>query len=162
MHSTALALRGAGAGLVPPQPAPEGFNLAGLRAFASVPEHCGVTTLRGAVVVYDPDHIHREGVIEGAFYVIESQRPPSSMDYARWLEEERHGASRRAQPLSPLTTSRRIVQMVRLAERPDWWWHRLPSGFHDGPLEDWSIGFNVVGKVVGLYAPDLGKKGAAQ
>lgn len=158
MGNTAIAIRSS----LPAQPDP--FDLPTLRRFDAVPDHCGVTALRGAVVVYDPDHIHREGVIDGAFYVVESQHPPSHMEWRRWLDHEiaDEHVDRRAQPFSPLDTRRRVVQLVRHPKLAGHWLRRESSGFSDGPYPDWSICFGTVGKVVGLYAPDLGKKEAAQ
>jgi hypothetical protein len=149
MHSTALT-RPAEA----MAPAHAGFTLPELRVFTSVPEHHhGIVALRGAVVVYETDALSREGVLDGAYYVVENQHPPAGMRMDRWLEGEWEGSDRRAQPRSPLNVSRRVVQLVRCAERPGHWWQLQTSGFSDGPYPDWSVCFNLVGKVVGIYRP---------
>jgi hypothetical protein len=31
---------------------------------------------------------------------------------------------------------------------------RLASGFRDGPIHNWAIGHNFVGKVAGIYRPE--------
>lgn len=160
MTSTSLARRCTEISAAVSQQEP--FMLPDLHLFTSIPEyHHGIATLRGAVVVYATDTLFREGVIDGAFYVIENQHPPSNMEWRRWLRLELadENVERRCQPFSPLTTSRTVVQIVRCPSGQNRWWRRLPSGFSDGPLEHWSIGFNIVGKVVGLYAPDYGQKG---
>lgn len=139
----------------PALPACEPLSLPQLRVFVSVPDHCGVVSLRGTVVVFDPDPLHREGVRAGSFYVLENQHTPACMQWRRWLREElgdEHVESR-AQPRSPLKTSRHVVQLIRDTRLPNHWTRRLESGFCDGPYQDWSIGFNLVGKVVGIYRP---------
>lgn len=145
MVSTALAL---------PAQEPEGFTLPEMRVFTSIPDchYYGIATLRGAVVVYE-DCLGREGVIEGAFYVVEDQNAPSGLTFDRWLQGEWEGAARRAQPFSPLKISRRVVQLVRCEGMDGHWWQHQSSGFSDGPYPDWSVCFNLVGKVVGIYAP---------
>lgn len=158
MTSTALVRRGE----VTAPPKPEPFTLPDLRVFSTIPEyHHGIVTLRGAVVVYATDTLYREGLVDGGFYVVERQHTPCGMNWRRWLllELADEHVERRAQPFSPLTTSREVVQLVRCPGDGDRWWQRLPSGFSDGPLEGWCIGNNIVGKVVGLYAPGYGKKG---
>lgn len=139
-----------------PAPAAGRFTLPGLQIFDRVPEHCGVAALQGAVVVYDPDILHREEVQEGAFYVRESQRPAALMQWETWLrlEVQEQFCSPGSQPRSPLRTAREVIQLVRRpVGEPDRWWHRLASGFLDGPYYDWAFALNLVGKVVGIYLP---------
>lgn len=139
-----------------PAPLPE-FHPASLKVFRSIPAyHHGIVALRGAVIVYETDTLYREGVQDGSFYVVESQYPPANMAWESWLwaeceDEHKH---RRAQPRSPLKTSREVVQAIRCPGGEDRWWYRLPSGFTDGPIQGWSIGHNFVGKVAGIYRPE--------
>lgn len=162
MHSTAVAHRVPVNPVAPPQPLAESFDLPDLRVFTSIPDYhyYGIVALRGAVIVYE-DTLCREGVIEGAYYVVENQHPPAGMTMDRWLEYEWEDSHRRCQPRSPLKVSRRVVQLLSCKEMPGHWWQRQSSGFNDGPYPDWSIGFNLVGKVVGIYAPGhLGREDA--
>ena len=140
-----------GAALASPQP--EGFDFTHLRVFNTVPANgYDAALLRGMVVVYDRDIIGREGVQIGQLYVRESQHAPSAMNWARWLDMEREGAERRGRPYSPLTTRREVVQAI---EHPGTGLcaFRLDSGFIDGPIHQWAMGFNLVGKVAGVYLP---------
>lgn len=138
-----------------PAPHPE-FHPGNLKVFRSIPAyHHGIVALRGAVIVYETDTLFREGIQDGSFYVVESQYPAANMPWESWLraeceDEQRHG---RAQPRSPLITRREVVQAIRCSSGEDRWWHRLPSGFTDGPVQGWSIGHSFVGKVVGIYCP---------
>lgn len=152
MRNTALALAAPSA----PAVTSDAFTLPELRVYTSIPDYrCyGIATLRGGVVVYE-DCLCREGVVEGAFYVVENQNTPANMGYDRWLEEEWDGAARRAQPRSPLKVSRRVVQLVRHPKMANHWLRRESSGFSDGPFPDWSVGFNLIGRVVGIYAPEF-------
>jgi hypothetical protein len=124
-----------------------------LPVFASIPAyHHDVAVLHGMVVVYDTDTLAKEGVQEGSFYVKETQYPVAGMRWESWLRlecEDQH-RDRRAQPRSPLKTRREVVQAVRLRGS---WFLRLASGFNDGPVEEWSLGHDFVGKVVGVYDP---------
>lgn len=137
-------------------PSPE-FHPANLKVFRSIPSrHHDIVVLRGAVIVYETDTLCREGVQDGAFYVLESQHPAANMQWESWLRRECEDGDkhRRAQPKSPLTTRRKVIQALRCPSGEDRWWHRLPSGFTDGPIHGWSIGHNFVGKVVGIYCPE--------
>lgn len=128
-----------------------------LKIFREIPRyHHEVAVLLGMVVVYETDSLFRDSVQDGGLYVTESQYPVAGMRWESWLryeveDEDRH---RRAQPRSPLKTSRTVVKAVRCPSGKDLWWLRLPSGFSDGPIHGWSIGHNFVGKVVGIYAPE--------
>lgn len=160
MRSTTLMRAGKA-----PAPTSEAFALHGMRVFTEVPEHHhGIVALRGAVVIYETDTLYREKLQDGGFYVIESQHTPSRMQWQTWLRTELQDehVERRAQPSSPLRTTREVVQLVRRpAGGQDRWWHRLSSGFHDGPFYDWAVALHIVGKVVGIYAPPYGQKGEA-
>lgn len=164
MHSTALVRTGAGTVTAPPKPIAEAFDLPTLRRLATVPDHCGVTTLRGAVVVYDPAILHREKIEVGAFYVVETQRTPSRMEWRTWLESELRSdmMQRSAQPVSPLDTRRQVIQLLdRTPGGQVGWFHRHPGGFCDGPYYDWAVALRFVGKVVGIYAPGFAQQGEA-
>lgn len=157
MASTALAIAKPSA-LVAESP---GFDFADMRIFTSVPAHdfYDVVALRGAVVVMDRSLIGREGILEGALYVRESQRPHACMQWGHWLrvELDQGEVHRRAGPVGPLKTRREVVQATRWLRddgRPkDNWAVRLASGFVDGPYYDWSFGHDFIGKVVGIYRP---------
>lgn len=137
------------------------FNLRGLRIFTSIPDHTdvGVVALHGLVAVYDRKPIYIEGIVEGAYYVREHQHTPARMPIDSWLRAELADphVHRRAQPWSPLTVTREVVQPFRRVGQ-DRWWVRLESGFVDGPYVDWFFGRDLIGRVVGLYLPS----GAAQ
>lgn len=151
-------MKGAPVAMLPALPAvaPDEFDLRSFKIFGRIPDHpdFGIVALRGAVLVYDESDLHREGVVEGALYVRESQHPTACMDWERWLDLERDDArrSRRAQPSSPLKTRREVVQAVRAAAG-DRWGLRLASGAIDGPYYEWAFGRNLVGKIVGIYRP---------
>ena len=134
----------------------EGFSLHDLRVFRSIPEHGhDVVALRGEVIVYDTD-AHQHGEIEdGGFYVVERQRPRSNMPWANWLNLELRDAAGRGGPFSQLVTSREVIQAVRLkrGSNEERWFYRLAGGFCDGPLYDWAVGMDFIGKVVGIYRP---------
>lgn len=134
------------------------FDLNDLRIFDSVPDHrdYGIVALQGLVVIYNISPIRREGIIDGAFYVRESQRPASCRSWQDWLRDEWDDRDRKVGPNSPLTITREVVQAVRWPRRgkeADNWAVRLASGFTDGPYYDWWFGRDFVGKVVGIYRP---------
>lgn len=133
----------------------EGFDFSGLRRFTAVPDHrdFGIVALRGMVIVYDETPLSCEGIIEGAFYVRESQRPRSLMSWETWLKRERDDLDRRVGPVSPLQIRREVVQAVRWP-RGGHWALRLASGFTDGPYYDHAFGLDLIGKVAGIYLPD--------
>ena len=133
------------------------FHLHDLRVFTSIPKHgYDVVVLRGAVIVYDTD-AHRDGKTEdGAFYVVERQRTPSMMPWGNWLTLELRDGAGRGGPFSPLKTSREVIQAVRLKRgtNEERWFYRLAGGFCDGPLCDWAVGLDFIGRVVGIYRPN--------
>lgn len=159
--STALAECTSG---LPASPVPDsaGFTFDDLRIFTSVPAGHDVTPLAGMVAVYDTDALYRAEIVEGALYVVERQYPVSGMNFGLWLRRELEDNSPRSQPVSPLRTSREVVQMVRGPKDTSHWYRRLPSGFHDGPFPEWSAGQGMVGKVVGLFQPSHGSKTTAE
>ena len=132
----------------------DGFDLKSLRRFTSVPEHpdFGIVALRGMVIIYDEAALHREDVIEGAYYVRESQRPHSMLAWEKWLQREWEKRTRRAGPAGPLQTRREVVQAVRWP-RGEHLALRLASGFTDGPYKDRWFGVDLIGKVIGIYLP---------
>lgn len=124
-----------------------------LRIFTHVPAHDhGIVALRGIVVVYDTQALHYEGVTEGAYYVRESQYTPAGMSWESWLQAEWQTRDRRVSPYSRLTSRREVVQAIHWP-RPDSWALRLASGAVDGPYIDGLFGFDLIGKVVGIYRP---------
>jgi len=135
------------------------FSFEHLRIFERIPDHHhGVVALAGRVVVFETDTLFREGVVDGALYVAESQHPVSGMSWEAWLSYEVEDKSRRARPSSPLHVTRQVVQMRRRPDE-DLWYRRLASGFSDGPIHDWAAGFGLIGKVVGIYHPASPKAG---
>jgi hypothetical protein len=130
------------------------FDPQDFQVFTSIPDHrdFGVVALRGMVVIYDEKPLQTEGIIEGAFYVRESQRTNAGYDWEEWLRRELEDRARRCGPFSPLKTSREVVRAVRWP-RSDDWAVRLAGGFTDGPSYDWWFGRDFVGKVVGIYSP---------
>lgn len=130
------------------------FDFSSFRVFTSVPNHrdYGIAALRGMVVVYDESSLHREGVIAGAFYVRQSQRPRSGMTWESWLQREYDDRRPRCGPAGPLAIRHEVVQAIRWPGDDDWA-VRLSSGHVDGPYYNWSFGTDFVGKVVGVYLP---------
>lgn len=139
-------------------PVEAAFDFSSFRVFTSVPDHrdFGIVALRGMVVIYDESSLHRESVVAGAFYVRESQRPRSGMQWESWLERERDERRRRCGPSGPLEIRREVVQAI---QRPgeNGWAVRLASGHIDGPYYDWAFGTDFIGKVVGVYLPSTSK-----
>ena len=138
----------------------EEFDFSGLRIYAHVPDHrdFGIVALKGIVAVYDVKPLHSEGIVEGAFYVRESQRPACARDWQDWLRDEWNDRDRRAGPNAPLTVTREVVRAVRWSRSDrdtDNWAARLASGFTDGPYYDWWFGRDFIGKVVGIYQPEM-------
>lgn len=136
------------------------FDFSGIRIFAHVPDHrdLGIVALKGIVAVYDIKPLYSEGIVEGAFYVRESQSPAGCRPWQDWLADEwEERGRRRAGPTSPLITRREVVRAVRYrrSDQEDNWAARLSSGFTDGPYYDWWFGRDFVGKVVGIYRPSL-------
>lgn len=131
-----------------------GFDLHGLRIFTSIPDHrdFGIAALMGMVAVYDEKLLHTEGIIEGGFYVRESQHPHSGLGWEGWLQHELRDSSPRSQPRSPLKTRREVVRAIRWPYKEQWSL-RLSSGYVDGPYHDWAFGSDFVGRVVGIYHP---------
>lgn len=146
----ALALSASVPAVRPPE---DEFDPQDFRVFTSIPDHrdFGIVALRGLVVIYDETPLHTEGIIEGAFYVREHQRPTSGI-WDDWLRREWDDRDRRHGPNVPLKVSREVVRAVRYP-RSDHWAVRLASGFTDGPYHDWWFGRDFVGKVVGIYSP---------
>ena len=135
------------------------FDFSDLRIFTSIPpHHYDVVVMRGLVVVYDTECLGREGVQIGKLYVRESQRPPSCMPWEAWLDQEWKDRDRRGGPVSRLHTHREVVQAVNWPHEDDLAL-RLASGWTDGPYREWAFGMDLIGKVVGIYAP--GRSGEA-
>lgn len=142
---------------VPFRPGTSDFAIDDLQVFTSIPEHRhDVVSLLGLVMVYETDALDYEAIQEGAFYVVEDQHPVGGMN---WETHDRlnreHGPSA---PRSRIRTSRRVIRAVRCHHDPSLWWQVLPSGHCDGPIPDWSMAHNFVGKVVGIYRPDCRNK----
>jgi len=148
------------AGTAVAQPAEPGFDFSSFRVFTSIPDHrdYGIVALRGMVVVYDERPLHQEGVIAGAFYVRESQRPRGGMMWESWLRLECDDRQRRVGPAGPLAIRREVVQAINWPYEDDWA-VRLPSGHVDGPYHDWAFGTDFIGKVAGIYLPTTSKEG---
>ena len=93
---------------------------------------------------------------EGGIYVVEYQRPTSSMSWEAWNDVgSRYGRSR-------LDVSRSMVRIGRSRwprSEDEWMIHPLRSQqagvflCSDGPFEDWNLADKVIGKVVGIYCP---------
>ena len=126
----------------------EVFAISGLRLFNSIPEDHDVVPLKGRVMVFDPNALHREEIVDGGLYVVENQHPVGGMS---WETYDRFNQT--SEPRVRIKTSRRVVRTVRRENVPNQWWQVLPSGYHDGPFPDWSVTLNMVGKVVGIYIP---------
>jgi hypothetical protein len=96
------------------------------------------------VVVYDEGGLNREGLEEGAYYVVEYQRPRAGMSWKmhRQLRSER------------VDTHREVVQVDRCPWRRDHWITRhARSWLVDGPWPQIGLTDRIVGRVVGLYVP---------
>lgn len=141
-----------------PPPA-DSFSLSDLRLFTSIPKyHHDVAALLGLVVVYETDTLYREGVIEGALYVVENQHPVGGMSWETYDEfNRRHGPR---EPRVRIKTSRRVIRAARRGNGPDNWFQVQPSGYPDGPYYDWAVCQNMVGKVVGIYSPSAQSEGS--
>ena len=132
------------------------FDVGDFQVFREIPEDrdVGIVSLRGAVLVYDAGPLHREGILDGAYYVREHQRPTASMQWKQWLELEYGDAVKGSHgPTGLLRTTREVVQARRMPVG-DRWGLRLASGITDGPYHDWAFGRDLVGKVVGMYRPN--------
>ena len=138
---------------VTPTPIEPDFALADMAVFTVIPVNFhGIVALGGMVAVYATDLIDREGILEGAYYVRESQRPAACMAWEQWLQREVEERYRRVGPRSPLQIRREVVQAIRWPSADDWSL-RLASGYVDGPYHDWAFGCDLIGKVVGIYHP---------
>lgn len=128
------------------------FALDDLRVFSSIPEnHHDVVPLLGMVAVYETDTLRRDGVIDGALYVVEDQRPVGGMS---WETSDRLNRELGpGQPRSRIKTRRRVVRAVKCPGDPSSWFHVQPGGYPDGPIVDWAVAHNFVGRVVGVYEP---------
>jgi hypothetical protein len=127
--------------------------------FATIPAHgYGIVVLRGMVAVYDTEILHREDVQEGAFYVRESQRPPSCLPWVTWLREAvaDEAEHRTVGPHSPLVIRREVVQAIRWPYPEDWALRLEGGSWVDGPYREGAFGRDLVGKVVGLFIPGPG------
>jgi len=151
--ATQLAVIG-GPAFAPALPDPA-FTLADMAIFTAIPAHDHeVAALNGMVVVFNAVSIHREGILEDAFYVRESQQPAACMSWESWLklEASERDLSRMGCPRSPLRIRREVVQAIRWPYANNWS-VRLASGHIDGPYHDWAFGRDLIGKVVGLFLP---------
>lgn len=129
------------------------FALDDLRVFSSIPNaHYDVVPLLGMVAVYETDTLTRDGVIDGALYVIEDQHPIGGMS---WETADRLNRERSPdQPRYRIKTRRRVVRAVKHPNAPSSWFHLQPGGYPDGPIYDWAVADNFVGRVVGIYKPE--------
>ena len=119
-----------------------------LRSFDRVPPPFDVVPLGGMVAVFDP---RWSNIVEGRFYVIESQRPVGGMSWETYDQFNRaHGPG---EPRVRIATTRRVIRAVRKERTGDDWWFIQENGFADGPIMDWAAGHNIVGEVVGIYRP---------
>lgn len=135
----------------------EQFDTSELRVFTSIPDDrdIGIAVLLGLVVVYDEKPLHMEGIVEGAYYVRENQRPHAGMSWESWLALETD-TKRAAQLRGRLRTSREVVKAVQWPMEGKWS-ARLASGHIDGPYREWAFGQDFIGKVIGIYRPSLGE-----
>ncbi|MBH1944429.1 hypothetical protein I5L01_09305 [Erythrobacter sp. YJ-T3-07] len=120
-----------------------------LRIFDRVPSGHDVVPLCGMVAVSHPKWLE---MVEGGFYVVETQHPPGGMVWQTYDEHvQRYDMD--GGPRTLLKTSRRVIRAVRREATGDAWWFIHESGFADGPIKAWAVGHNVVGEVVGIYRP---------
>lgn len=117
-----------------------------LRSFDRVPPPFDVVPLGGVVAVYDPRWFD---IVEGRYYVVESQNPPGGMGWQAYDDHVR----RYDGPRTLLKTTRRVIRAIRREQTGDAWWFVHERGSADGPIKDWAAGHNVVGEVVGIYRP---------
>lgn len=150
--SRALVQAGRGGSTPAPLDAREAFDFSDLRVFTTIPPHHDVVTMRGLVVVYETDSLHRDGIEMGKLYVRENQRPRAGQGWERWLEREWAERRENHSPSSLLRTEREVVQAITWP-RTGGPALRLASGFVDGPYHEWAFGRTLIGKVVGLYRP---------
>ncbi len=117
-----------------------------LRSFDRVPPPFDVVPLNGMVAVFDPRWYD---IVEGRFYVVESQHPPGGMSWSTYDDHVR----RYEGPRTLLKTKRRVIRATRRKNTGSAWWFVHENGAGDGPLKDWAAGHNVVGEVVGIFRP---------
>lgn len=133
----------------------DGFDFSDLRVFSHIPEGgFDVVAMCGGVIVFDRQAHHWGPIEVGKLYVRESQHPPGASAYSDWLDREREDARSRGQPFALLKTRREVVQAIThpATGGPA---YRLACGFIDGPYKEWCYSYDIVGKVVGVYRPDL-------
>lgn len=127
-------------------------SFAALRVFSTVPEdHHDVAICLGMVLVYETDTLTRDGIEDGALYVVEDQRPPSGMSWE--IYDRLNRSFWPDQPRVRLKTTRRVVRAVKRIGDPEQWWQVQSSGYRDGPFAGIYVAQNMVGKVVGIYRP---------
>ena len=133
---------------------PPTFDPQQLRAFSEIPPYDHeVIAFRGMVLTYATDAISRDGgLIEGAFYVLENQNPVSGMSWATHDRLNREHTER-GEPRTRIKVKRWVVQALRWPTMSDHWRLVTPEGFSDGPYPDWSVTWDLIGKVVGVYRP---------
>lgn len=127
------------------------LDFAGLRGFDRVPDHrdIEVVAMHGMAIVFDRGCLSREDWQVGSLYVRESQSPPSGLSWDGWIRLEYERAGRSAYS-SRLNVRREVVRYVRHFDRPA---YRMASGGFDGPFREDAFGFDLIGKVVGVYLP---------
>lgn len=120
-----------------------------LESFARIPPGFDVVPLSGMAAVFNPKW---SDIIEGRYYVVESQQPTGGMSWHLY-DEHVLRCDRDGSPRTLLKTTRRVVQAIRRENTGTAWWFVHESGFSDGPIKDWAVGHNIVGEVVGIYQP---------
>ncbi|WP_158014115.1 hypothetical protein [Sphingomonas sanxanigenens] len=107
----------------------------------------------GEVAIYDPsDCIFAEGLIDGAIYVMEHQRPVAGMS---WETFHRTGSQR-------VAVDRRLVRAQRSSNDRDLWFaqplrRRFAGAFQgiDPAQPENLLQSKFVGRVVGLFRPNM-------
>jgi hypothetical protein len=115
-----------------------------MRAFESIPPRHGVAVLTGCVIVYDELALSLSGLENGAYYVLEYQRPVAGMSWDMFYSGRR----------TRLETSRDVVRLERFDHDPKLWLYRHTGNFWvSGPMDDIKVAEQIIGKVVGMYCP---------
>jgi|GEM_PF-2851149 len=139
-----------------------------LRIFSRVPreaetgivavEENGVLLKAGEVAVYDRYSLQLDGgLVDGALYAVEYQRPVAGMSWSMWWGNGDHVRSR-------LQISRHVV-IARRHPKLEGHWNihplapRTPEGIilmTDGPFEEIYLADKILGRIVGIYRPEPG------
>jgi hypothetical protein len=131
---------------------------AAMQIFSVIPPRHGVLPVEydsplfraGEVAVFDEMWTHHS-LEEDGIYVVEYQRPPACMPWEDWIKPGLRGL---------LQITRSMVRVARHHKTPGLWMtHPLARSMRgmmlcsDGPMDEFVLTNQIVGKVVGIYNP---------